>query len=234
MKKHHKSIVLVVLLFASLGAQAQFEAGQSFISGNFSTNFNRAKYDDTQPAQGLFSYNVGASWGTFTQKNKALGWGLSHSLTSQKFNSGNENIPSLKNVSFGGSRFVEFYKPVFDKVALYISPSVGLTYRLENSVDQQGGAGTYRVNQDNTLSLGASLSGGIAWRFTPKWSLYGNFAFTNPISISGGVSTSKQYSANVPSTEPVEARGGVFSYNFSPGLSSGYVGLGFRYFYTRN
>ncbi len=234
MKNAYNFLVLTALLILSADVKAQFEAGQSFVSGDFSTNINRFQYIDSQPTQGVFNYNIGVSWGQFTQANRSSGWELSHALSTQKSTYLPPNIPSLQQVSFGGSRFIEFYKPLSEKFALYLSPSIGLTYILQNNVNQQNTEGSYYVNQTNTLILGASLRAGIAWRITPKWALYGNFASTNPINISGGVSNTKHYNVNTPVGAPVESKGSAFGYNFTPNLNTGSIGLGFRYFYTRN
>lgn len=212
MKNTYNFLIPVVLLLLSLEVQAQFEAGQSFVSGNFSTNIASFKSEATQPSENYFYYNFGVSWGQFTKSNRAAGWGLNSSLA--KYTNDRLNTPSFQELSLGGSRFVEFYKPIAEKLALYLIPSVGLTYSQENTPN-----GQTIINQTNTLILGASLSAGIAWRITPKWALYGSLAFANPISISAGVSNKKNYDRSTPKNSTVESRGSVFDYSFAPSLN---------------
>lgn len=224
-------IAAVVLLNTS--AQAQFEAGQSFISGSLSTTLGYFNNPVRESKSEALNYGVSASWGRFTKENRASGWGISHNLLSDNYYYPLADLPSVRSASVGVDRFVEFYKPVFEKFALYIQPRVGLSYGLDNQFGLENDGTLSFKTQNQRVILGASLAAGIAWHITPKWALYGNFAFTNPISISGGISNTVNYQEKNLQGENLKSRGSLFEYNFSPSLSSGNIGLGFRYFYTR-
>lgn len=226
-------VCIAVATLLTTSAQAQFETGQSLVSGGFSTTSGYYKNPDLESKGRNLNYNINASWGKFTRENRASGWGISHGLSSNRFDGAWATLPSVRGASVGIDRFVEFYKPVFEKFALYIQPSVGLSYGLNNQFGVQSDGTLAYKTQNHRLTLGASLAAGIAWRITPKWALYGNFALTNPISISGGIENTVNYQNKNPQGGNTKSQGSFFEYNFSPTLSSGSVGLGFRYFYTR-
>jgi len=232
MKNIYYFLIFAVYMLLYQEAQAQFEAKQSFVSGNLSIDITSFKLDATEPSQSYNYYDLGVSWGQFTQSNRSSGWGINSSLASLKYTDPLLNIPSLQQLSLGGNHFFEFYKPLAEKFAFYLTPSVGLTYRLENVLRREDSE-NYLLDQTNSLILGASLSAGIAWRITQKWALYGGFALVNPIRISGGAVNTKRYSTNTHNKVPIESRGSVFDYNFAPSLNTTSIGLGFRYFYTR-
>jgi len=232
--KYTISIALfLVAILVSYKAKAQFEVGQSFISGGFSFSASDLKLDENQSAQNAFGYNINSTWGTFTKENKAKGWGINHSLSSRIINGYDIAPRSFQGATIGIERFAEYYsKPIFEKLVLYIRPRIGLTYALNNTLTNENAKLTSET-QNHTLTLGAGISAGIAWRLTPRWALYGSFAFTNPISLTGGISNTVNYQQKNPQGENLKIRGNFFEYNFSPTLSSGGISLGFRYFYTR-
>lgn len=221
---------------------AQFNVGERFVEGSFGIELNDTRYRpniNTIGNHGQYYHNVYISLGHFTTNTKAVGWNLNQSLSLFNYGIYDDSVKvrprSLTRLGVGVERFVEQYKPISEKLALYLRPSLGLSYRLENTWGQDvPNPGISYQTQTNTLILGASLAAGIAWRITPKWALYGNFAFTNPVSVSGGISTTENYQEKNPQGGNLKSRGNFFEYNFSPTLSSGSIGLGFRYFYTRN
>lgn len=156
-----------------------------------------------------------------------MGWNLSQGLSISRERHLDREPPALKNISLGGQRFVEFYQPLQTNLSLYFRPAIGLSYTLQNSFGQDNGSLISQTRQ-HTLSLGADLSAGLAWRFAAKWALYGGFAFVDPIRMSGGLFTSENYRISI-----AEYRGWTFDYQLSPVLTSGRIGLGFRYFYER-
>lgn len=226
-------LCIAVPTLLTTSVQAQFETGQSFVSGGFSTNLGSYNNPDLESKGRNLDYNINASWGKFTKENRAVGWGISHGLSSNRLDRDVAARPSISSAGIGVDRFAEFYKPVFEKFALYIQPRVGLAYALNNTYSLQNNTTLSYKTRYHQLTLGASLSAGIAWRITPKWALYGNFAFTNPISISGGIGNTVDYPENGSQGEYTKSRSSFFEYKLSPTLFSGSVGLGFRYFYTR-
>ena len=223
-------------------ATAQFQAGERFVSGGLSFNFSDNKYEDANLTNHYANYNhsTSVSSGHFTKNNKAVGWSLSQSLSLEK----NVYDPNLldsprkfRYLGFGVGRFVEYYKPVFEKFALYLRPSVGLTYGLGNNYNYvmlNNGTSALSQSRTNTITLGLNLNAGIAWRLSPKWALYGGFAFVDPISLSAGWTNAENPGSGNPQSAPIETEGSFFKYDLSPALSSGNINLGFRYFYTRN
>ncbi|MPR32618.1 hypothetical protein [Salmonirosea aquatica] len=231
--------ILPVLILLSGITKAQFNAGERFVTGdvNISLNDNKHVNPNSTPHYGTYGYNVSASLGHFTTDNKAVGWTLNQSLSLINYDDwfGTYAAPrTLQGFGVGIGRFVEYYKPISEKLALYIRPSLGLTYQLENQDNRQNGDIIVIRNQSNTLTSGINLSAGIAWRLASRWALYGGFAFANPVSISYGWQNSESYQQSSPQTGSTKTEGSFFKYNFSPTLSSGNISLGFRYFYTRN
>lgn len=233
--------ILLALILLSGISKAQFNAGEHFVEGSFGISLIDTKFHpgvNTIGNHGQYNHDIGISLGHFTTNSRAVGWTLDQSLSLFNYGYYDSSVKvrprSLTRLGVGVGRFVEHYKPISEKLALYIRPSLGLTYQLENTWGQHAPApGISYQTQTNTWILGASLAAGIAWRITPKWALYGNFAFTNPISISGGVSTTENYQEKNPQGGNLKSRGNFFEYNVSPTLSSGSIGLSFRYFYTR-
>lgn len=227
-----KNIILTFTLLFFLGtiAKAQFQAGEKFISGSFYNGLNNVKARKEDPALNSYNHYINISFGKFVQNNKALGWGITHRLVYEKYRQLDIVPTPLREIGFGIERFVEYYKPLNDKFALYARPSANLGYTLTNTYQAENNK-VYYESKTNSLALGLSLSAGITWRISQKWALQGGFAFINPVSISYGFGSTEYYQQQNPNGGNVESKGSVFKYSFAPELSSGSIGLGFRYFY---
>ena len=227
--KNFAKLIFVILLMQYTVAEAQFQSGQSFVGGNFSTFFNDYKSKNMDSQGTNYSHNIGISWGSFVKDNKAVGWGINHNLRIYKLTDFNIDPKPIQEFGIGGERFWEFYKPLNDKFALYVRPSFGLNYNLQNTYQASNNDITYEA-QSNKLTLGASLGAGIAWRITQKWALYGSVAIVNPIDVSGALNTTESFTEKNAAGENVKSRGLSFDYKFAPTIASGSIGLGFRYF----
>lgn len=216
----------IILFLAVVGflstANAQFDLGESFVSGSYYTSLQRDRANSADVTQTSFSNSLSISVGKFVKDNKAIGWSLAHSLSLYKVNQSGYMKP-LQNLSFGILRFVEYYKPLGGKFAIYARPSIGIGYNLGK---QYSGTGDILIFEDtsNKVSLNVGLETGLAWRFGSKWALYGSVAFSNPVSISTSFNK-REYADGTLSQKETE-----FAYNFNPAASSGQIGLGFRYF----
>ena len=234
-------ILSAFMLFPVL-LKAQFKTGQIFFEGGASFSLNDTKFQDRYGSNpdsryGNYNHNISYSSGYFTAENRAIGWTLSQSLSLTRFGNSGSTVASprtLRGMSFSGGRFVEHYKSLSDKFALYIRPGFGLTYQLQNQDGQQNGNVTYTQYQTNTFFLGVNVSAGVAWLVSPKWALYGGVAFANPINISAGWTNIASVSNNYPGGGANETNGSFFNYNFTPSLYSGSISLGFRYLVTRS
>jgi hypothetical protein len=226
-----KNIILTftLIIFLSTIAEAQFQEGEKFISGGFYNGLTNIKKTNEEPAVNSYNHNIGIAFGKFVRNNRAVGWGITHSLITQKFRQLDIVPNPLNELSFGIERFAEYYKPLNDKFALYLRPSGNLGYSLKNSY-QADNDEVYYEKQANSIVLGLSLSAGISWRISPKWAITGGFAFTNPINVSYGFENSEFYRQKNSAGGNLETKGSAFKYAFSPDLSSGSIGLGFRYF----
>lgn len=231
--------ILPVLILLSGITKAQFNTGERFVAGGFGISLTDNKYRpnvNTMGDLGQYNHNIEISLGHFMSNSKAVGWTLSQSLSLINYGDWTRPYPeprTLQSIGVGVNRFVEYYKPISEKLALYLSPSLGLNYQLQNQNSAQNGDIVLIRTQANTLTLGINLSAGIAWRLASRWALYGGFAFANPVSISYGWQNSEFYRQSSPQTADTNSEGSFFKYNFSPSLSSGGIALGFRYFYTR-
>jgi hypothetical protein len=221
------AITLLLALSSAPFALAQFTTGQSFVSGAIDLTATSFKSDPQNESSDYYGYNAFASLGTFTGENRAVGWGFQHSLVINKISYLDPQPRLLRNIGFGADRFVEFYQPIISQLSLYLRPSVGLFYSLQNQYNVNS-TNSVDQTQRHTLSLGANLSAGLAWRFAPKWALYGSFAFLNPIQVSAGLSSTEDYRSQIP-----DSRDRSFTYRLSPTLSSGSINLGFRYIYDK-
>ncbi|MDR6803899.1 hypothetical protein J2Y45_001168 [Dyadobacter sp. BE34] len=229
-----KNLIICLLTGAFVTAQspalAQFKEGEKFISGSFYLNLFDNKVKDIDSQYRRYNHTIGVSMGKFKSNTMATGWGLSHSLAFQKLENFNIDPKPLQTLGFGIERFWEFYKPLNDKFALYVRPDAGLSYTLKNSFDVIDDR-IARETQDNSFLLGFDISAGIAWRLAPKWVMYGSFAFSNPIYISYGFGKITHTVNPRPDGQYPQTNTRGFAYNFAPQLSSGSIGLGFRYFY---
>ncbi|GAB2768602.1 hypothetical protein GCM10027275_09030 [Rhabdobacter roseus] len=216
--------------------QAQFEVGQRFVSGAINLGANAFEAERPINSSSNYSHSFSVSLGKFTRENRATGWSLYHRLNLVKVKNIIPEPRSLTGLDLGVSRFVEFYKPLGERWTLFARPSLSVNYRVENSYAISGPA-----RPDNTLilanqtlthriGLSASLSAGVLWRFAPKWALEGNVAGITPLSITFGRSEYEDYGL-VPNTTPANFVNHFIQYETTPRLSTGYVGLGFRYFY---
>lgn len=218
-----KYIILFLALVCIVShADAQFESGESFLSGSFHTDLGRSRSNSADFTQSNFRYNLNLSVGKFVKDNKAVGWSLSNNLSLQNVNK-SEYIKPLQNLGFGLSRFVEYYKPLGGKFAVYVRPSVGIGYSLSKEYSGTGTLLIYEVTR-NRVSLSAGLEAGLAWRFDSKWAMYGSVAFSNPISVSTSFNHQKYPDG------ALNQKGTSLEYNFNPMASYGQIGLGLRYF----
>lgn len=220
---------LLLILFSHIAA-AQFQAGESFISGGFYNNL--VNVNETRTNSGMNSYNhyISLSMGKFVRDNRALGWGLTHRLVTESNSLFRPEPAQLKELGFGIERFAEFYKPLGEKFALYVRPSLDLGYSLKNNNAISDNQLVYE-SKVNSIDLSAGISAGVTWRFSPKWAIQGSFALLNPISIGYGFSKTEYFQNKYPNGENVKYEVNSITYAFSPGISSGSIGLGFRYFY---
>lgn len=228
------------LLFPAL-TMAQFKTGQIFFAGGASFSLNDTRYQNQgfNPDRkfGAYNHNIDYSSGYFTDNNRAIGWTLGQSLSLTNFGElrGTNPYPrTLRSIGFSAGRFVEHYKSLSDKFALYVRPGFSLGYRLQNEDGQQSSNVYYTKLQTNTVTLGINVSGGLAWLVSPKWALYGGFAFANPISISAGWKNVATIVNSRPGGRANDTSSGFFNYNFTPSLNSGSINLGFRYLVTRS
>ena len=233
------ALAISTFVLLPLVSQAQFKAGQIFFQGGFNLSLNNSKYSNSYSDSkfGNYAHNINYSSGYFTSKNRAIGWTLNQLLSLAKSRESRSSAPSprtLRSISFSGGRFVEHYKSLSDKFALYVRPGFALTYRLENQDGRQNGNVTYTRYQTNTVFLSINASAGIAWLVSPKWALYGGVAFANPISLSVGTTDIESTYRTYPNTVSSKNSMTNFDYNLSPSLSSGSISLGFRYLVTRD
>lgn len=218
-----KYIILFLALVCIVShADAQFESGESFLSGSFHTDLGRSRNNSADFTQSNFRYAVNISVGRFVRDNKAVGWSLSNSLSLHSVNKA-EYMKPLQSLGFGISRFVEYYKPLGGKFAVYVRPSINVFYTLNKEYSGTETLLIYEVTR-NKVSLGAGLEAGLAWRFGTKWAMYGSVAFSNPISVSTSLNHQKYTDG------ALDQKGTSFEYNFNPMASSGQIGLGLRYF----
>lgn len=226
------TIILLTAAFAMVQslALAQFKEGEKFISGSFYLNLYDNKAKDLDSHYKRYNHTISVSTGKFKSNTMATGWGLNHSLSFQKLENFNIDPKPLQTLSFGIERFWEFYKPLNDKFALYVRPDVGLGYTFRNTFEITNDR-IVRETQDNSFLLGFDISAGIAWRLAPKWAIYGSFAFSNPLYVSYGFGKTSDTATPRPDGQYPQTNTRGFAYSFAPQLSSGSIGLGFRYFY---
>ena len=230
MKNLTTGILIVAFVMVHSLASAQFKEGESFIDGSFYVNVFDNKMKNTDTGINRYSHNINLSLGRFKSSTFATGWTLSHNLVTQKLKNYNIDPKSLQTLGFGVSRFWEFYKPLNDKFSLYVRPNVGLGYKLDNTFESSNDI-ILTDTRIHSFSLGASVSGGVAWRLAPKWAIYGGFAFASPLDVTLGFSKKRNMANIRPDGEYPQTNARGFSYRFAPDLSSGSIGLGFRYFY---
>jgi len=230
MKNLTTKILIVTFIMAHSVAKAQFKEGESFLGGSFYLDLYDTKPKDIDSHLKTYSHNIGLSIGKFKSSTRAAGWSLDHALGIQNYEGYNIDPKPLQRLRFGISRFWEFYKPLNDKFALYVSPNVGLSYTLGNSFEVASDK-IVQETHDNSFMLNLSAGAGIAWRVAPKWAIYGGFAFVNPLYLSYGFGYQVNKSNPRPDGQYPQSNSRGFVYRFTPELSSGSIGLGFRYFY---
>lgn len=231
MKKIQIFTTILLLLLLDNNAFAQFKEGQSFVAGNFFNYLNTFKSKNPNAGVDHYTHNLGFSFGKFTKDNRAAGWGITQSLIIENYDNMSVDPRALRELGFGMERFWEFYKPILaDKIALYARPILGLSYTHNGAWEQLDGALSLE-KRTNTVMLGVSLAVGLAWRVTPRWALYGSFAFYNPANVAYSFGDTENYLAQNPGGENVVDKTSGFKYSLSPELSAGTVGLGFRYIY---
>jgi len=228
----HITTGILIVAFAMIHslANAQFKEGESFVDGSFYASILDNKMKNTDMGLNRYNHNINLSLGRFRSNTYAAGWFLSHNLVTQNLKNYDIDPKSLQTLSFGISRFWEFHKPLNDKFSLFVRPSAGVAYKLDNTYESNDGR-ILTERRTQSISLSASVAGGIAWRVAPKWALFGGFAFSNPLEVSLGFSKERNVANPLPDGQYPQVNSRGFAYRFSPDLSSGSIGLGFRYFY---
>ncbi len=218
------AVITVVLL--STSSKAQFVSGQRFVEGGYTVLIGGLSSIDPNSSRtgGYYSHGVGVMWGSFSRDNKATGWRIGQGMGFSKVPDYQPSAPQLLNFNLSGERFVEYYTSLHPKVALFARPSVGLTCGLQNTYGSDPNEKQlFRETQRHSISLGLNFSAGLAWRFAPKWMLYGIFSIKNPVDVS----------VVRINNESKGTKSNSVDFNFSPELNTGNVGFGFRYFYDR-
>lgn len=207
-------------------ANAQFEAGESFVSGSFHSGFHSNSYTSAGKIQSSFEqYSLES--GKFLNSNRTIGWRLSAGLDSFTQTELPYKVESPRILDLGVGRFAEFYKTFSDKLGIYVKPSVGIDYKL--SKDYFGDATTlFNETVSNYVDLGGRIEGGMAWRVSPKWAVIGTVAFLNPLRISASFSKTSYFDE-----DPYEVRERSFRYNFDPTESTLQLSIGLRYVYRK-
>jgi hypothetical protein len=224
--------IIVVLLLTGHSVTAQLKTGESFFGGSVYFNFKKMINNDQDARYDQYYHDINMSIGRFVKNNKAVGWGLTHTLSIQKLENFNITPKPLRNIGFGGQRFWEFYKPINNKFSLYLRPTLGLSIELRNdySINDNENRISAEINTKK-LELGVGLGAGVAWRLTPKWALYGGFAMSNPLNISTSFIKETNLEVQNQTGENLRIKNTAFDYQFAPTISSGGISLGFRYFY---
>jgi hypothetical protein len=234
MYKHLYRLLLAAALLTAGPAQAQYETGQRFISGNVNLAGNR--WGENATISTGYGHSLGFSAGRFSRENRAVGWALYNSLSALKYKNYLPAVRPLGNLTVSISRFVEYHLPVGQQFSLFARPSVGASYQLQNSFSVANApfvAGKWALSQQtqqHTYILDVSLSGGVLWKFAPKWALQGNFAGISPVSLRFSRRIEQQYGL-VPNSQKDTYTQRRLGYTLQPNLNTGYVGLGVRYFY---
>lgn len=227
MKSNFAIIFLVVM---STIANAQFDPGSSFINGGFYSFFDNSRNKQSDFSSGGYRHNIDISFGKFKKENKARGWNISNSILIQTFKSDSINPESTREFKLGLNRFWEFYKPLNDKLSLYMSPSVGLTYAKSYDYSISGYDFSFE-SWSREISMGASIKLGICWKVDKKWAFYGNLGIIDPIHFTGGVVKTEKYWEKNTNGDNTRSKGIYSNQYFVPGLASLGLGLGVRYFW---
>ena len=223
-------------LLAGTHAQAQFETGERFVSGSIHLGGNVFAAERFVNSFSGYNHSFYASLGRMTRENRAVGWSLSNQIELHDRNGLVPKAPSLRTLNLGVGRFVEFYKPLGEKWALYLRPSFSVNYQLQNSYVLETPSrpdGSIRLrsqSQSHGISIDTYVGGGVLWRFAPKWAFQGSIGGISPLRVLFRRTRSEQYNSQTGAVEykNIDHRA---EYAIQPGLSIGNVGLGFRYFY---
>src|SRR5215217_8471718 len=94
-------LTFILLVIFSNIATAQFKTGESFISGAFYNNLTNVTEKGNYPGSSAYNHYINLSVGKFVRDNRALGWGLTHSLITESNTSYRPEPAPLKELSFG-------------------------------------------------------------------------------------------------------------------------------------
>lgn len=214
-------------------ANAQFRPGSSFINGGFYSSFDNSRYKQSDFSSGSYRHNINISFGKFIKENKSVGWSINNNILKVKFDTDSVKPESIREFKLGLNRFWEFYKPLNDKLSLYMSPSVGLTYARMYDYGISGHDLSFE-SWSREISIGASIKLGICWKVDNKWAFYGNLGIIDPIHFTGGVVKMEKYWEKNANGDNTRSRGIYSNQYFVPGLASLGLGLGVRYFWGSN
>ncbi|WP_345026703.1 hypothetical protein [Ravibacter arvi] len=130
-----KSIYLCLFFWACtfLTAEAQIEKGTHFLgatvqgSGYF-TKLSSPGHPNARVQQQILS--LALQWGMFAKENFMFGVGLSGSLVPYRSWSDASGGSDFKQriSRYGVAPFVRWYKPVFNKLSLFVQPSIGVDW----------------------------------------------------------------------------------------------------------
>ena len=190
--KHTFTFLAFVLTFHAF---AQTEKGNSFISGNLSTNFNVVDYPkDISMKSNSFSFSYGVVYGKFVKDNILWRSSISQSFSRSKYDIDQSNFlgkfrnPST-NVSISSGGFYYFGQERwrgFLGGGLRLSSSFSRTTQTDNN-------GRVSEKKDNSISINPFFEAGATYFFSKRLAVQLSATSTSfPLTI-GGFSTGLLY-----------------------------------------
>jgi len=212
MKKNITALFLIITCFAfgQLKKGNYVTGGSLLVHPSKETNISGA----LSPITKTLDLNISPRLGIFISDKIALGVELGYSYLKNEFNYPNTNgyyvtNSSSKSSSFTVQPFFRNYIPVSEKISFFTHSTAGISFGVRNIeylfLDPNDGRVLTQKYKYDAFSGAISLSPGIAFFISPKWSAEATFA-----------SLGYRFSNNKPqSGDTAKSYDFIFNYGFS-------------------
>ena len=152
-----KLLLLCVVLFSGVVAQAQIQKGDVQLGGSITYNSNESGGQDNS------NFTFSPQAGLFVSETTSIGVLLGfNSTTFNAFNQNNGNLVELTNSLFSFGAYARFHKSVADNFYLFLQPAVALgTGKVEQ----------INANDVDTNTFLVGVSPGMTYFLSPKFAL---------------------------------------------------------------
>jgi hypothetical protein len=157
---------LLFILYSYAETSAQFTKGTHFVGATIegSGNFSSSKFtEDTKFNERRNDLSLSLQWGIFTRDHFVAGVGIDgRTIPLRQVSHPDGNTHKILSTNYGIAPFVRWYKPVFNRLAFFVQPSLGAHWNRQSSI-----VGV----EDKSFSASLMVKPGVSYRLGQRFAL---------------------------------------------------------------